>query len=114
VNLWLCDARIPRTGEGHPDDEHDGGARRLLAGGDPLASLEVSFREVTTVAVRSWGDQPAASRLRSQVTAVADDAGLVRSDAQLLEDVAAIAAGHSIFATTRPTSGPRGPSPADS
>ena len=48
------------------------------------------------MAVRSWRDQPAARRLRRRVTAVADDAGLVRADARLLEVAAAIADEHGI------------------
>lgn len=51
---------------------------------------------MTNVAVRSWRDQPSARRLRSRVTAVADDAGLVRVDTHLLEDAAAIADEHGI------------------
>lgn len=90
MNLWLLDASILLASE-DPDDEHHDDSRRLLTGGDPLATLDLAFYEVTNVAVRSWRDQPAARRLRSRVTAVADDAGLVRADAQLLEEAAAIA-----------------------
>ena len=67
-----------------------------LEGSDPLATLDLAFYEVTNVAVRSWRDQTAARRLRSRVTAVADDGGLVRADAQLLDSAAAIAEEHGI------------------
>lgn len=90
MNLWLLDASILLASE-DPDDEHHDGSRRLLTGSDPLATLDLAFYEVTNVAVRSWRDQRAARRLRNRVTAVADDAGLVRVDARLLEDAAAIA-----------------------
>ncbi len=95
MNLWLIDASILLACE-DPDDEHHHDCRRLLAGDDPLATLDLAFYEVTNVAVRSWRDHPAARRLRSRVTAVADDAGLVRVDAQLLEGAAAIAEEHGI------------------
>ncbi len=95
MNLWLLDASILLASE-DPDDEHHDDARRLLTGGDPLATLDLAFYEVTNVAARSWRDQPAARRLRSRVTAVADDAGLVRADAQLLEHAAAVAEEHDI------------------
>jgi predicted nucleic acid-binding protein len=95
LNLWLLDASILLASE-DPDDEHHDDSRRLLAGGDPLATLDLAFYEVTNVAIRSWRDQPSARRLQSRVTAVADDAGLVRVDAHLLEDAGAIADEHGI------------------
>ena len=95
MNLWLLDASILLASE-DPDDEHHGDSRRLLEGSDPLATLDLAFYEVTNVAVRSWRDQTAARRLRSRVTAVADDGGLVRADAHLLESAAAIAEEHGI------------------
>src|ERR1017187_5410329 len=55
LNLWFLDASILLAGE-DPDDEHHGDARRLLEGGDPLATLDLAFSEVTNVAVRSWRD----------------------------------------------------------
>lgn len=95
MNLWLLDASILLASE-DPDDEHHGDSRRLLEGSDPLATLDLAFYEVTNVAVRSWRDQTAARRLRSRVTAVADDGGLVRADTQLLKSAAAIAEEHGI------------------
>ncbi len=95
MNLWLLDASILLASE-DPDDEHHRDSRRLLEGSDPLATLDLAFYEVTNVAVRSWRDQPAARRLRSRVTAVADDGGLVRADTQLLKSAAAIAEEHGI------------------
>jgi len=77
VNLWLFDARILLASK-DPDNEHHDDCRRLLTGGDPLATLELAFSEVTNVAVGSWRDQSAARRLRRRVAAVADDARLVR------------------------------------
>ena len=95
MNLWLLDASILLASE-DPDDKHHGDSRRLLEGRDPLATLDLAFYEVTNVAVRSWRDQAAALRLRSRVTAVTDDGGLVRADAQLLERAAPIAEEHGI------------------
>ena len=95
LNLWFLDASILLASE-DPGDEHHGDSRGLLAGGDPLAILDLAFYEVTNVGVRSWRDQPAARRLRSRVTAVADDGGLVRAGAHPLEHDAAIAEEHGI------------------
>jgi predicted nucleic acid-binding protein len=90
VNVWFLDASILLASE-DPDDEHHDDSRLLLTGADPLATLDLAFYEVTNVAVRSWRDQTAARRLQSRVTAVADDAGLVRVDARLLESATTIA-----------------------
>lgn len=95
MNLWLLDASILLASEDE-DDEHHGDSRRLLEGLDPLATLDLAFYEVTNVAVRSWGDHAAARRLRSRVSAVADDGGLIRADAYLLKSAAAIAEEHGI------------------
>ena len=95
MNLWFLDASILLASE-DPDDEHHRDSRRLLAGSDPLATLDLAFYEATNVAVRAWRDQRAARRLRSRIAAVADDGGLVRADAQLLDAAAAIAQEHAI------------------
>lgn len=95
MNLWLLDASILLASD-DPADEHHGDSRRLLGGSDPLATLDLAYYEVTNVAVRSWRDQAAAIRLRSRVAAVADDGGLVRAEAQLLDSAAAIAEEHGI------------------
>lgn len=95
MNLWLLDASILLASE-DTDDEHHGDSRRLLEGSDPLATLDLAFYEVTNVAVRSWRDRAAALRLRSRVTAVTDDGGLIRADEQLLESAAAIAEEYGI------------------
>ncbi len=95
MTLWLLDASVLLASQ-DPDDEHHDDSPRLLIGGDPLATLDLAFYEATNVAVRSWCDPPAARRLRSRVTAVADDAGLARVDGHLLEQAAAIADEHGI------------------
>ncbi|MHB8247259.1 MAG: PIN domain-containing protein [Acidimicrobiales bacterium] len=97
MNLWLLDASILLASE-DPDDEHHRDSRRLLESSDPLATLDLAFYEVTNVAIRSWQDKSAAHRLRNRVAAVADDGGLVRADAPLLEIAAAIADENGISA----------------
>jgi len=97
LNLWFLDASILLASE-DPDDKHHGDARRLLEGGDPLATLDLAFYEVTNVAVRSWRDHSPAHRLRERVTAVSDDGGLVRAEASLLASAATIAEEHGISA----------------
>ena len=93
--VWILDASILLASE-DPDDEHHRDARLLLAGDDPLASLDLAYYEVTNVAIRSWRDGAAAGRLRSRVAAVADDGGLVRADESLLEAAAGIADDYGI------------------
>lgn len=88
--MWFLDAGVLLASE-DVDDEHHRDAGRLLAGPDPLATLDLAFYEVANVAVRSWRDTAAAGRLRERVAAVADDGGLVRADAALLDDASALA-----------------------
>jgi predicted nucleic acid-binding protein len=79
-----------------PDDKNYRDARRLLVGSDPLATLDLAFYEVTNVAVRAWHDLPAAHRLRERIAAVADDGGLLRVNAAIMADAAAVAEEHGI------------------
>lgn len=93
----MLDASVLLASE-DADDEHHEDSVRLLAGEDPLATLDLAFYEVTNVAVRAWGDAVAAGRLRERMNALADDGGLVRADSALLESAAAIADDHGISA----------------
>ena len=95
MSLWLLDSSVLLASE-DSDDENHGDARRLLGGSDPLATLDLAFYEVTNVAVRAWRDLSAAQRLRERVAAVADDGGLIRTNAVLIADAAAIADEHGI------------------
>jgi len=95
VTLWFLDASVLLASE-DPDDENHQDARRLLGGDDPLATLDLAFYEVSTVAVRAWRDHSAAHRLRERVAAVADDGGLVRVEASLLARAAVIAEEHGV------------------
>ncbi len=52
--------------------------------------------EVSNVALRAWDDPEAADRLQGVVDAVADDGGLVRVDAAMVSDAAAIANRHGV------------------
>ncbi len=97
MNVWLLDASVLLASE-DPDDVNHSDARRLLEGGDPLATLDLAFYEVTNVAIRSWRDQSAALRLRERVVALADDGGLVRVETTLIISAATIAEEHGISA----------------
>jgi len=97
LSLWLLDASVLLASE-DPDDVNHRDASQLLEGGDPLATLDLAFYEVTTVAIRSWRDHSAADRLRERIAAVADDGGLVRVDASLIAHATTIAEEHSISA----------------
>lgn len=95
MNLWFLDASVLLASE-DADDENHRDASRLLGGADPLATLDLAFYEVTNVAIRAWRDPSAAHRLRERVAAVADDGGLIRATAALLENAAAVADEHGI------------------
>jgi predicted nucleic acid-binding protein len=97
LSLWLLDASVLLASE-DPDDVNHGDASQLLEGGDPLATLDLAFYEVTNVAIRSWHDHAAAHRLRERIAAVADDGGLVRVDASLIAHATTIAEEHGISA----------------
>jgi predicted nucleic acid-binding protein len=95
MDLWLIDASVLLAGE-DADDANHGSARQLLAGADPLATLDLAFYEVANVAVRSWRDPHAARRLCERVVALAEDGGLVRADLELLSAATGIATEHGI------------------
>jgi predicted nucleic acid-binding protein len=90
VTVWFADASVLLAREDTEDDQH-GAARRLLSDRVPLATLDLAFYEVSTVAVRAWRDVDAARRLRGLVEALADDGGLVRVDETLAAEATAIA-----------------------
>lgn len=77
------------------DAEHDD-ALWLLAGVNPIATLDLAFYEVANVAARAWHDLAAAERLRQRVAAIADDGGLVHVDPTLLSTAVKIADEHGI------------------
>lgn len=95
MSLWFLDSSVLLASE-DPDDENHRDARRLLGSSDRLATLDLAFYEITNVAVRAWRDLSAAHRLRERVAALADDGGLIRTDAALMADAAAIADEHGI------------------
>lgn len=95
MTRWFLDASVLLSSE-DLDDEHHDHTVQLLRGRDPLVTLDLAFYEVGNVAIRSWRDPSAAARLRARVTAVADDGGLVRADAPLLEEAELVADRHGI------------------
>lgn len=95
MNLWFLDSSVLLASE-DPDDENYRDASRLLGGDAPLATLDLAFYEVANVAIRAWRDPSAAHRLRERVSAVANDGGLVRADAELVAKAAAVADEHGI------------------
>ena len=99
MTLWFVDASVLLASE-DPDDQHHHDAIRLLAGAEPLGSLDLAYYEVSNVAVRAWHDPLADLRLRARVAAVADDGGIVRADAALLSRAVAVADAHGSRCTT--------------
>lgn len=95
MSLQLLDASVLLASE-DPEDVNYGDASRLLEGGDPLATLDLAFYEVTNVAMRAWQDYSAVDRLRERIAAVADDGGLIRVEASLISSAATIAKEHGI------------------
>lgn len=81
-----------------PLDPNHGDARKLLAGAEPLATVDLAFYEVTDVAIRAWHDPAAARRLQGVVSALEDDGGLVRCDESLLAAAAELATKHGLSA----------------
>jgi predicted nucleic acid-binding protein len=90
LTLWFVDASVLLASD-DPDDVNHADANRLLEGGDPLATLDLAYYEVTDVAIRAWRDKAAASRLRKRVAAVSDDGGLLRIGPPLLASASTIA-----------------------
>jgi predicted nucleic acid-binding protein len=95
LKAWFVDAGVLLARE-DPDDSNHDDARRLLEGDDQVATLDLSFYEVTNVPIRSWMDHAAARRLCERVAALADDGGLVRAQPTLVLAAAAIAEEHGI------------------
>jgi len=93
----LLDASVLLARE-DADDAHHDHARRLLAGPEPVATLDLAYYEVTNVAIRAWSDPAAAQRLRRLVAVIAMDGGLVRCDEPLLAAAADLTAAHRLSA----------------
>jgi predicted nucleic acid-binding protein len=92
---WLLDASVLLAAE-DSDDPNSVDARRLLAGVEPVATLDLALYETVNVAIAAWSDAAAACRLRELVAAVAEDGGLVRADPALLDAASQLALEHSI------------------
>jgi predicted nucleic acid-binding protein len=84
VRLWLVDASVLLACEDSDDIHHDD-ATRLLRGEDAITTLDLAQYEIANVAVVAWKDTMAARRLRGLIAAVADDGGVVRANASLIE-----------------------------
>lgn len=95
MRLWFVDASVLLASE-DLDEAHHTDAKRLLAGTDPLATLDLAYYEVTSVALGAWRDRSAVYRLHERVAAVAGDGGLFRGEASLLASAATIAEEHGI------------------
>jgi predicted nucleic acid-binding protein len=91
----LLDASVLLAGEDIDDPNHEA-TQRLFSGGDPLATIDLAFYEVTNVAVRSWRDHAAALRLRERIVAIGNDGGLIRANDALLASAAVLAEEHGI------------------
>lgn len=78
------------------DDPHHVDARRVIEGARRVMILDLAYYETANVAIRSWRNPPAARRLSQRVDEIAQDGGLVRVDAALIERATAIADEHGI------------------
>jgi predicted nucleic acid-binding protein len=92
---WLLDASVLLAAE-DSDDPNSVDARRLLAGLEPVATLDLALYETVNVAIAAWSDAAAARRLADLIAAVADDGGLVRAGPALLDAAAQLALEHGI------------------
>ncbi len=95
MTQWFVDASVFLASE-DPDDAHHRDSILLLAGTEPLSTLDLVYYEVGNVALRAWHDSMADIRLRARVAAVADDGGVVRADAALLSGAVEVAVAHGI------------------
>ncbi len=95
MTTWLADASVLLAGE-DVDDPHHAQARRLLAGPDAVATLDLAFYEVVNVAVRAWQDLAAAHRLAALVSILEEDGGVVRVDEALAVRAGELAARHGL------------------
>jgi predicted nucleic acid-binding protein len=95
LTFCVVDASVLLASE-DTDDANHAHAARLLEGSGPLATLDLALYEVTNVAVCAWRDGAAARRLGERIAALADDGGLVRIEASLMDSAAHIALEHGI------------------
>jgi len=95
LTRWLVDASVLLACEDADDVNHPH-AIRLLAGSDPIATVDLAFYEVTNVAIVAWHDPEAARRLLELIEAVAGDGGLVRASDSLLSKAAQVATSEGI------------------
>jgi predicted nucleic acid-binding protein len=80
-----------------PDDLNHDASRALLENEDiALTTLDLARFEVTNVAVRAWRSPDSVTPLLAAIERLADDGGVVTSNAALLSRAAEIAEHHSI------------------
>lgn len=82
--MIFIDAGVLLAAEDSADSNHEH-AVRLLASGEPLATLDLAMYEVTNVAAVRWKDSAAAERLRDRIWAIDDDGELLRADGELMD-----------------------------
>lgn len=81
--MIFIDAGVLLASEDAADANHEDSVR-LLASGQPLATLDLALYEVTNVAAVRWKDEDAAERLRGRIRAIEGDGELVRVDCELM------------------------------
>ena len=94
--MIFLDASVLLAAEDIDDRQHRA-SLALLRSGD-LATLDLALYETTNVAIVRWRDPDAAGRLAKRVWAIAEFGTLVRVDRQLGDEVANLAAEHSLSA----------------
>ena len=80
-----------------PEDEHHEPARALLEDDETtLGTLDLARYEVANVAVRAWRAPETVAPLLAVIEKLAEDGGVLASDAALLARAAEVAARHAI------------------
>ncbi len=95
MTLWLLDASVFLASD-DPDDDQHLASRELMAGQDPLLTLDLAFYETVNIAVRAWQDAVATRRIVARLTAVVEEGGIVRATSELLARAAELAQQHGI------------------
>ena len=95
MTLLIVDASVVLARE-DPDDANHAHVTTLLERTDPVATLDLTYYEVTNVAVRAWKDPAALKRLLERLDAIAADGGIFSVSPELISAAVGLADRHGI------------------
>lgn len=91
--MIFLDASVLLAAE-DPRDRNNAASIGLLQSGRSVATLDLAAFEVTNVAIRKWGNDESAARLRRRVFAIENLGELIRVDEELVKRSQEIANHH--------------------